>query len=115
MLGSRVVLEIDDFTIIKDAANGVRIVDNVDMVSLVLFDIFLNNTVYEPSTLDLWGDLDISYDFATRLTDLGSTTDDMNGNVSGDARSHTVVQPVPTPAVGSLAVLAGLGFKRRRR
>lgn len=115
ILGGSAVLEIGDFTIVKDPTAGFRIVDNVDMVGLVLFDIFLNNTDFEPSTLDLWGDLRISADFATRLIDLGLTTDDLTGTDVGDAWVQGFVQPVPAPAVGSVVALAGLGVQRRRR
>ena len=115
LLGGRTTLEIGDFTIVYDETAGFRIIDNIDLIGLVLFDIVVNDTRIEPSDFDVWGDVEISRQFSLGRLDLGIVREDLRGEDSDDARVQGFDQPVPGPAVGSLLALSMIGLARRRR
>ena len=115
LLGGRTTLEIGNFTVIYDAAVGFRIIDNIDLIGLVLFDIVVNDTAIEPSSFDIWTAGKVSNQFALRLLDLGIAAEDLSGADVRDDWIQRSKQPVPGPAVGSLLAIAMIGHTRRRR
>ena len=115
LLGGRTTLEIGNFTIVYDETVGFRIIDNIDLIGLVLFDIVVNDTLIEPSDFDVWGDVEISHQFSLGRLDLGIAREDLSGEGVDETWAQGFDQPVPGPAVGSLLAIAMIGHTRRRR
>lgn len=113
--GGSTSVEVGNFTISYDPIAGFQVIDNVDLVGLVLFDIALNDTEIESATFDAWGDLKISNEFALTMIALDLTTVDLTGTDVGDAWIQGFNQPVPAPAVGSILAIAALATSKRRR